>query len=149
MPDALHDLQAYIEKNIPISTALGAKIERLTSDSLTVTAPLAANINHKRTVFGGSLQAIATLACWGLLHHKLRGSTDPGEIVITNSAIDYITPVTGDFSATASLPNPDRWDQFLKAFNRHGKARLQLQAQIYQGEELAVDYTGTFAALKS
>lgn len=145
----IKQLQSYVERNIPIAKAFEAKVLNIGEDTLTIAAPLAANINHKRTVFGGSLQAIATLACWSLLHHKLRGSTDPGEIVITNSSIDYITAVTGDFVATASLPNPERWQQFLDLFNRRGKARLQLQAQIYQGEDLAVDYTGTFAAIKT
>ena len=148
MNPEIEQLQTYVERNIPIASAFGAKVMEIGSDTLTISAPLSANINHKRTVFGGSLQAVATPACWSLLHHKLRGSTDPGEIVITNSSIDYITPVTGDFVATAALPNPERWQQFLKVFDRRGKARLQLQAQIYQGEDLAVDYTGTFAAIK-
>lgn len=147
--DLLTNLQTYVEGNIPISRALGAHIIDISEASLTVGAPLAANINHKRTVFGGSLQAIATLACWSLLHHKLRGTTDPGEIVITNSAIDYVTPVTSDFTATAYLPGADRWQHFMKMFDRRGKARVQLQALIHQGDELAVDYTGTFAAIKS
>lgn len=149
MTAEIEHLQAYVERNIPIATAFGAKVLEIGDETLTIGAPLSANINHKRTVFGGSLQAVATLACWSLLHHKLRGSTDPGEIVITNSSIDYVAPVTGDFTATASLPNPDRWQQFLRVFDRRGKARLQLQAQIYQGEDLAVDYTGTFAAIKT
>ena len=92
---------------------------------------------------------VTRIASWSLLHHKLRGQTDPGEIVITSSNIDYISPVTGDFVATAFLPHKKRWDQFTKAFERRGKARLQINAQIYQGDELAVDYTGTFAAIRA
>lgn len=147
--EIVKSLQDYVEHNIPISRALGARVLDVSKKSLTVAAPLQENINHKRTVFGGSLQAVATLACWSLLHHQLRGATDPGEIVITNSAIDYVTPVTSDFTATAYLPGEDRWQHFMKMFDRRGKARLQLQALIYQGDDLAVDYTGTFAAIKS
>lgn len=149
MTAELKHLQSYLERNIPISAALGAKVLEIGTDTLSVGAPLGANINHKLTVFGGSLQAVATLACWSLLHHKLRGEADPGEIVIMNSTIDYTKPVTGDFVATAFLPHDKSWQQFIRTFERRGKARVQLTAQIYQGEELAVDYTGTFAALKT
>ena len=97
-PEALED---YLYRNIPISEAMGVRVARASTDSISLTAPLQANINHKRTAFGGSLQAVATLACWTLLHVNLREDADPSEIVITNSNIDYIRPVTADFTATA------------------------------------------------
>ncbi|MFC4347360.1 YiiD C-terminal domain-containing protein [Kordiimonas lipolytica] len=142
-------LEAYLYKNIPISHVMGVRVTFASAEKISLTAPLAANINHKRTVFGGSLQAVATLACWTLLHVNLREDTDPSEIVITNSNIDYVRPVTSDFTATASLPDAARWQQFLKTFDRHGRARIQMTAHVMQDEEVAIDYTGTFAALKT
>ncbi|WP_286830711.1 MULTISPECIES: YiiD C-terminal domain-containing protein [Kordiimonas] len=145
-PEALED---YLYRNIPISEAMGVRVARASTDSISLTAPLQANINHKRTAFGGSLQAVATLACWTLLHVNLREDADPSEIVITNSNIDYIRPVTADFTATATLPDGARWQQFLKTFDRHGRARIQLTAHVMQDDDVAIDYTGTFAALKT
>jgi len=145
-PEALED---YLYRNIPISSAMGVRVTHASPDRISLTSPLAANINHKRTAFGGSLQAVATLACWTLLHVNLREDADPSEIVITASNIDYIRPVTRDFTATAVLPDSARWQQFLKTFGRHGRARIQMTAHIMQDDEVAIDYTGTFAALKT
>lgn len=141
------DLQDYLFSHIPISKAMGAEVIEASNKTVAVKAPLSTNINHKSTAFGGSLQAIATLSCWSLLHINLRGMTNTGEIVITNSNIDYIKPVTADFTAYASLPDERRWQQFIRTFERRGKARIQLTAHIYQDDELALDYTGTFAAI--
>ncbi len=145
-PEALED---YLYRNIPISKAMGVRVSHASVDQISLTAPLDANINHKRTAFGGSLQAVATLACWTLLHVNLREDADPSEIVITSSNIDYIRPVTADFTATATLPEGDQWQQFLKTFDRRGRARIQMAAHIMQDDDVAIDYTGTFAALKT
>ena len=36
-----------------------------------LSAPLAPNINHRETVFGGSASAVAILAAWSMLHLRL------------------------------------------------------------------------------
>lgn len=141
-------VEAYLYQNIPLSEAMGVRVQEARKKSVILTAPLAANINHKSTAFGGSLQAVATLSCWTLMHLNLREAANPSEIVITASTIDYIRPVTGDFSARCKRPGKKRWEQFLKTFERRGKARIQLTAHILEGDDLAIDYTGSFAALK-
>ncbi|NVJ68858.1 MAG: YiiD C-terminal domain-containing protein [Alphaproteobacteria bacterium] len=142
------ELEAYLYRNIPISKAMGVRVASACKKEMALHAPIAPNINHKRTVFGGSLQAVATLACWTLLHANLRDQTDPAEIVISSSNIDYIRPVTGNFEVRATLPDQKRWQNFLKTFNKHGRARIQLTAHILEEENLAIDYTGSFAALR-
>lgn len=140
-------LEVYLYKHIPISKAMGLTAISASTQRVCLSAPLEPNINHKSTVFGGSLQAVATLACWSLLHLNLKGMSQPAEIVITSSTIDYIKPVTGRFEAEASLPDATRWAQFTKTFARHGRARVRLSAYIRQGADIAVDYSGSFAAL--
>ena len=146
---SLQDIETYLHDHIPISKAMGVTVKSASAAEVILRAPLLANINHKSTVFGGSLQAVSTLACWTLLHINLGAAARPGEIVITNSNIDYTRPVTKDFEAHATLPDPARWQMFLKTFDRRGKARIQLAAHIFEDEDLATDYTGTFAALKA
>lgn len=149
MDSELKAVEDYLHTHIPISAAMGVTAIVATRERVVLRAPLDANINHKSTAFGGSLQAVATLACWTLLHLNLRQSAKAGEIVITSSNINYIRPVTKDFEAEATLPEGSRWPLFLKTFERHGKARIQLTASIVEDDELATDYTGSFAALKS
>ena len=146
---SLQDVEDYLHKHIPISAAMGVRARAATKERVVLYAPLDLNINHKSTAFGGSLQAVATLSCWTLLHLNLRHAARAGEIVISSSNINYIRPVTKDFEAEAALPEGSRWPLFLKTFERHGKARIQLTASIVEDDELAIDYTGSFAALKS
>ncbi|WP_020400832.1 YiiD C-terminal domain-containing protein [Kordiimonas gwangyangensis] len=149
MEDKLKAVEDYLHSHIPISKAMGVTAVHASDNRVVLRAPLDLNINHKSTAFGGSLQALATLSCWTLLHINLRHAANAGEIVITSSNINYIRPVTQDFEAEATLPEGNRWPLFLKTFDRHGKARIQLTASIVEDDELAIDYTGSFAALKS
>ncbi|MGE3318012.1 MAG: YiiD C-terminal domain-containing protein [Candidatus Berkiella sp.] len=48
-------IQHYLSEHIPITQALGIKVELLSDNEVIVSAPLDHNINHKKTVFGGSL----------------------------------------------------------------------------------------------
>ena len=61
-------LENYLHKHIPISSAMGIHVDHAATDHIILKAPLSNNINHKMTVFGGSLHSAATLACWSLLH---------------------------------------------------------------------------------
>ncbi len=138
-------LENYLHEQIPISKALGIRAKEATPQKVTLTAPLAENINHKKTVFGGSLHAVTTLACWSLIHLNLENSY---EIVIGKSEIEYLKPVTSDFEATCYFPEEKEWQRFHHILLRKGKARLQLNAAIMQNNTIAVNFTGTFIAIK-
>lgn len=140
-------LENYLWEQIPISRAMGVKVNRVSSEKVVLEASFAENINHKKTVFGGSLHAVATLSCWTLLHLALEGESV--EIVIANSEIKYLAPVSKDFKAECSHPDKKEWDFFLKTLHKKGKARVVLKAKIFQDDKLCVDYSGTFAAIRS
>lgn len=140
-------LEDYLHHYIPISQAMGIRIESASHHEVILCAPFSPNINHKKTVFGGSLHAVATLACWSLLHLNLL-DFPPHDLVITHSSIDYLLPVNSDFKARCKLPDSGIWQRFIKLLQSKGKSRIELQSVILQGETLAVDYHGTFAALK-
>ena len=54
-------LEAYIHRQIPITAAMGVQVIEATADRVELSTPLAPNINHRETVFGGSAAAVATL----------------------------------------------------------------------------------------
>lgn len=137
----------YLYENIPLSKALGIVVDIFSHHQLSLKAPFRNNINHKKTVFGGSLHAVATLSCWSLLYINLT-ELYPLDIVITESHIQYLMPVTSDFVAQCIFPEKQSWHRFLSILKNKGKGRIKLQAKIYQEEKLAVDYEGTFAAVK-
>lgn len=142
------ELQHYLYDNIPLSKALGVAIPYLSDDKVVMSAPFINNINHKETVFGGSLHAVATLSCWTFLYTQLKkASSKHFEIVITESHISYLAPVDSDFSVVATAPEAAAWQRFLKILLAKGKARLKLSATLTHNEHLAVSYTATFAAI--
>lgn len=141
-------LESYLLEQIPITSAMGVVVEKASSEQIILTAPLSNNINHKKTVFGGSLHAVATLACWSLVHVNLtKLYSDNFQIVIARSEIDYLAPVTLDFKAECRKPDPMDWDRFIKTLEKRKKARINLSATVYQHDRLCVDYSGVFVVL--
>jgi hypothetical protein len=47
-------LEQYLHEHIPLSAAMGVKVVQADPQCVVLTAPLAPNINHRDTVFGGS-----------------------------------------------------------------------------------------------
>lgn len=142
------ELQAYLREQIPLSRWMGVQVQEASLNRVVLLAPLQENINHKKTAFGGSLHAIATLSCWSLayLHSVfLQGKAD---LVIAESHILYLKPVTTDITCISSLEDVKAWGRFEQGFLKFGKSRIRLSAKIFQDGHLAVDYNGDFAAVK-
>lgn len=140
-------LEAYLHENIPITYAMGVKVKRLSLNEVILSASFANNINHKKTAFGGSLHAVATLACWSLLFVNLLDEPGAFDIVIANSTVDYLAPVISDLESHCAMPDDAHWTLFKKTLKVKGKARIVLSASIFQDGKLAVAYKGTFAAI--
>lgn len=147
--DVAPTLEQYLLEHIPISSAMGISVDVASSEKIVLRAPFVNNINHKKTVFGGSLHAVSTLACWSLLHVNLVDLLGRNvEIVIASSEVEYLLPVDTDFQAECCRPNAVDWERFVKMLQKKGKARLKLYAKIFQEGQLCVDYAGVFVAIK-
>lgn len=143
-----NELQQYLEAKIPQVTALQAKIAEPEDLSLTVTAPLAPNINHRGSVFGGSAASVAVLSAWALLHNRLTEEGLKTNLVIQESNMSYGKPILDDFSATAEI-EPKQWQRFLTMLRKFDKARITLRSTLLcQGEEVG-QFEGFFVALGS
>lgn len=110
-------------------------------------APLAPNINHRATVFGGSACALAILAGWALLHVRLRTAGITRRLVIQRNAMQYQRPIPGEFTARASLERPERWRLFTDTLLRKRKARISVIAVLEQAGQVVATFTGVFVAL--
>jgi thioesterase domain-containing protein len=143
-------LENYLLEQIPISSSMGIRVDSATLEQIVLWAPLSNNINHKKTVFGGSLHAVTTLACWSLLHVNLaKMFQEHFQIVIASSEIEYFAPVSKDFKAECDQATSEDWERFLKMLQKKGKARISLHAKIFQDERLCVNYSGVFVAVKT
>jgi thioesterase domain-containing protein len=142
--DALPRLQATLHSEIPLSKAIGIAVGTYDNGCLTLQAPLGPNINHKDTAFAGSLNALVTLAGWSLTWLVLDAARLSGKIVIQDSTIHYLHPVTQDFVARCCQPEAGDLARFLIMLRKKGRARLELQAAIHEAGACAVSFSGRY-----
>ncbi len=142
------DIQTYLHGHIPLSAAMGVKVVACDAAGATLGAPLAPNINHRETVFGGSASAVAILAAWTWLHVTLREAGQSSRLVIQGNTMSYLAPITGDFEARCDAPAPVVIGKFLRTLARHGKARIAVDAVLTcEGKEVAT-FSGDYVAVK-
>jgi len=144
MHDRLRELQEILAQEIPITQHIGITVESYDDEGLTLKAPLHQNINHKSTAFAGSLNALLTLAGWGLLWLLLKERDMHAQIVIQESMSNYLRPVTRDFSARCHKPDPTHIARLETVLRKKGKARLELQSEIREGDIVAVSFKGRY-----
>lgn len=140
------DLEQYIRRHIPLSRAMAVSVVAAGSDAVALQAPLAPNINHRQTAFGGSEAALAILASWALLHVRLQADGIADHLVIQRNSMEYRRPVLGEFSARAVLAHPERWQQFLTMLASKGRARVTVSTVLECAGETAGTFTGDFVA---
>lgn len=105
-------------------------------------APLANNINHQQTAFGGSLFSVAALAGWGLLQMKMTELDVEANTVIAGGDVSYSVAVTSALTCHCELP-PD-YQGFVDKLGSRGKASIQLKSEFYEGDQLAMQFSGTY-----
>ncbi|THK38165.1 thioesterase [Ensifer sp. MPMI2T] len=141
------ELQAYLHTHIPLSAAMQVEVVKADWENVLLRAPLAPNINHRETVFGGSASALSILAAWSLLHLRLRLSGVATRLVIQSNRMDYLQPIAGSFSACSSLEDADQWPAFMRLLERRGRARLVVRSDLLAEDEVAGFFSGEFVAL--
>lgn len=144
MRDPARELQEVLYSEIPITAAIGITVAGYDGQTLTLAAPLRQNRNHKSTAFAGSLNALVTLAGWGLIWLLLKERGMTATIVIQESMSRYLRPVRADFTARCHKPDEARLGAFETTLRRRGKARLELRVEVLDGEHVALDFTGRY-----
>ncbi|WP_240776353.1 YiiD C-terminal domain-containing protein [Nitrincola alkalilacustris] len=145
-PDDAEAFLSWLRTQIPLVGAM--QIDQLTLDDqgLTLSAPLAANINDKGTGFAGSLAALSTLSGWCLMTLYLRSQGLECDVMIAESQIKYLQPVTADFKACVSLPDDDVLAPFLLRMREKGRGKLPLQVEIQEQGKMALQLNGVYYA---
>ncbi|NOT09819.1 MAG: DUF4442 domain-containing protein [Gemmatimonadales bacterium] len=138
------ELEALLAEELPITQHLGIQVEHLDAEGLTLRLPLAANRNHKGAAFAGSLNAVATLAAWGVLVATLTRSEVDAHVVVQDSSIRYLKPVRGDALAFCPAPKPAELRKALAVFAKRGRARIPFEVSITDAGEAAALYQGRY-----
>ncbi|CAN1594158.1 YiiD C-terminal domain-containing protein [Pseudomonas mediterranea] len=140
-------LESILHHDIPLTRDMGLKVLDWQARQLRLFLPLEANVNHKSTMFGGSLYCGAVLGGWGWLHLALREEgIEDGHIVIQEGQISYPLPVTRDAAVLCDAPEEKVWKRFLATYQRYGRARLTLQTRVVNegSDEAAVRFEGQY-----
>jgi len=140
------ELQTYLHQHIPLSAAMAVTVAHASPHQVVLSAPLAPNINHRETVFGGSASAVAILAAWSMLHLRLSADGLGSRLVIQRNTMDYLVPIDGTFTAVAQAPSAEVWQPFTRMLQRKGLGRIAQTAELlYQGQA-AGQLSGEFVA---
>jgi thioesterase domain-containing protein len=140
-------LRDYLRRHIPLAAAIDIDVLDAGTDSVVLSAPLAPNINHRDTAFGGSVSALAILSAWSLLHLRLRDQEIESRLVIQRNVMEYLQPIDGTFTARATLATAESWDPFVRLLRRRSKARIAVLAAVEYGGAVAGRFEGEFVAL--
>jgi thioesterase domain-containing protein len=140
-------VEQYLHEHIPLSAAMEVSVVAVDESGVRLAAPLAPNINHRQTVFGGSASALAILSAWALVHVRLTALEIPARIVIQRNEVEFLAPMTTDFEAFCPTPSEEEWQRFLTLLRRRGKGRLRLTAELQSGGEIVGTFTGEYVAL--
>src|SRR5512146_2543817 len=140
-------LQEYLYAHIPLSKAMAVEVRTASPQGVCLAAPLAPNINHRDTVFGGSASAVAILSALAPLHVSLLAANTKARLVIQKNSMSYDLPMPTDFSAEAAAPAPEKWQRFLATLTRHKRARICVQSALYCEGKKVGEFEGDFVAI--
>src|SRR3954451_19894213 len=131
----LREAEKFLHEQIPVTRAMAVRGIAHDDTGFTVEAPVALNSNHLRTAFGGSINAVATLAAYGFLWMELKDAAV--HVVVAESSIRFLRPVRETIRATCPRPEDSVLAEFRGHFNERGKARITLRVNVTESGETA------------
>lgn len=140
-------IKRYLYAHIPLSQAMALDVRAASTECVRLSAPLAPNINHRETAFGGSVSALAILSAWTLLYIRLDAARLATRLVIQSNIMRYEAPVTGEFFTAAALKDEEQWDRFLMILRRRGRARITVVSTVSCKGAMVGEFEGEFVAL--
>jgi thioesterase domain-containing protein len=143
----LREAEKFFHARIPLTRAMGIRVTGNDDGGFAVEAPVALNYNHLQTAFGGSINAVAVLAGYGLLWMELR--EDAAHVVIRDSSIRFLRPIRETIRAICERPDANALRDFHATLRAKGKARITLRVRVEEDALLAAELEGTFVALRS
>jgi thioesterase domain-containing protein len=147
-PTLLDELQATLEREIPMCAQMGIRVHHGGPDGLVMRLPLNPNRNHQKTAFAGSLNALCTIAGWGSVYLLLREIERDGNIVIRRSTIKYQEPVAStEILARCQPVTADARQFFLEMLGDKGQAKLDLTVEVTGSNGPAVSFHGSYVVL--
>ena len=134
------ELQARINRSIPLSEAMGYRIAELDDRHILVAAPLAPNINIHGTGFAGSLYALGILTAWGICAHLLDLAGIDAELVVAKANIRYRVPIHGDIHCRCEISD-EAAAAFLQDLTDKGRSRMVVEVAVGDRPAASIEAT--------
>ena len=137
-------------ENMPPVAAMQIRASGFEGDVLSLSAPLAANVNDKNCAFGGSMSSMLTLAGWGLINLKLAEAGLDADVYVQDASTMYLAPLWDQLIAEAYAPD-NSWPTFIETLRAKGKARLSIESEISgaEGGGVAARQSARYVAMTS
>lgn len=144
----LQDVTLYLHDHIPLTKHMDLSVRAYDGHSVCLAAPLAPNLNHRNTAFGGSLSTLGILAGWTLLHLRLQEANIANRLVIQKSEMNFKRPAMGEMEAVCAQTDTEEWARFTKMIVEKEKSRIHLTTEIFCESALVAVNEGVFVSLK-
>jgi thioesterase domain-containing protein len=141
-PNDLRRTEQFLHAKIPLTRAMGLRVVAH-GESFAVEAPVALNYNHLHTAFGGSINAVATLAAYTFMWLRVG---DESHVVVRESTIRFERPIRDMIRAHCQEPTADDLRLFDSALREKGKGRISLIVVVEEDGAVAAQFSGTFVA---
>ena len=107
--NSVESLQRAYHDLIPINAPMVIHIDQYDGRTLIIKAPLANNINHQQSAFGGSLFLLSALVGWGLLQLKLTVlNLTANPVIAGGGVLPLFKSLSKNFSGSFHWPTPRR-----------------------------------------
>jgi thioesterase domain-containing protein len=120
-------LEQRLHQQIPLSQFMQVQVIKADDTEIELQSDLNPNHNHLGTAFGGSLSCLMILAAYCQIFRIINES---GHVILRSSSMDFLLPVEQTLRAICKSPSEESVQNFLKVYNKKGKARLSLESQI-------------------
>lgn len=145
----IHPFEKFLHEKIPLSQAMGISLLHVSEGEAQIHCPLKPNRNHKGTAFGGSISAAHLLACYAWLFYFLNSKKIEAHLVVKESQIQFLKPVTADFTVSCANPGLGLTESFLKVLDKKGRAKVTLNSKIEHQGLVQSTMIAEFVAVKS
>lgn len=144
------ELQRYIEENIPIVKDMGFIVEEIGEERIVVSGEYCRHINHTKSVFGGSISSVMTLAGWVRVRLLIEEFDPTATVVIKSNSTEFIKPVTEDYVVYTEPIDKRKISKFRKTYEKFGRGRVEVEACLtHRGsDEVLARFQGEFVALR-
>ena len=140
------ELESFLYEHIPLMAAMQLGVTQADSDGVHLVAPLAPNMNHQGTAFGGSIAALAIATGWCAMRLCLGPNA---QVVIQKGEVEYLHPIQGPLEASCELPSEKDIQKLRDRLSKRGRARTTFDFRLESEGKLCALLVGKYVGIVS